>query len=191
MSFITPNLFDAPDDFTPSVPKLHMVLDIEPKAHKETKVGKYGLLSDPDKREYMIKLAGLMRQWEGWFKGVRCIKLKVVFVFERPDKAIPDGQRRIEWENPSLELHKCNSPDLDNLEKSIQDCLSYHVISKPTKYKPSITGAGIIDDDCRIVSKISHKIYAKKYKNPRIEITLTEVSNRFRRKGKITESKNK
>lgn len=177
-------LFEQPDDFQPSIPQLHMVLDIEPKAHKETKVGKYGLISDPEKREYMIKLASLMREWEGWFKGVRFLKLKVVFVFERPAKAIPDGHRRIEWENPQLELMKCNSPDLDNLEKSLQDCLSYHRISKGNTRSPDIFGAGVIDDDCRIVSKVTHKIYAKLYKNPRIEVTLTEVSNRFSRKGK-------
>lgn len=191
MSFITPNLFDAPDDFTPSVPKLHMVLDIEPKAHRETKFTKKGFaVTDEEKRDYMIRLAGMMRPWEGWFKGVRCVKLKIVFVFERPDKAIPDGQRRVEWEDPNLELYKCNAPDLDNLEKSLQDCLSYHVISKGNGLKPTIMGAGVIDNDCRIVNKSSHKIYAKKYKGPKIEITLTEISIRFQRKKRSSNNSN-
>lgn len=183
MSFINQNLFDSPDGFRPSSPKLHMVLDIEPKAHKETKFTKKGFaVTDPEKREYMIRLANLMRPWEGWFKGCYFLKMKVVFVFERPAQQVPVGQKRIEWENPELELMKCSKPDLDNLEKSLQDCLSYHVISKGNGLKPTIMGAGVIDDDARIVSKATHKIYAKQYKNPRIEITLTEVGSRFKRR---------
>lgn len=158
-----------------------------PLAHKETLFSKNGFArTDPKKREYMIKLSNILREDHGWFKGIKYLGIKLVLVFERPTKVQPEGPMKREWKDQELELMKCSSPDLDNCEKSIQDCLSNHRIQKEIRSKRTwnvlqkeVLGSGIIDDDRYICEKISYKVYAAQGEKGRIEITLWERSGRF------------
>lgn len=181
-------LFSPLDDtFEPKVPPLSIIVNMAPQAHTETKFFNGHAVTDVKKRDYMIALAGCLRGWKDWFKDVRRIHLDVVFVFERP-QGKPDGYTRAEWNDEDLELKKINPPDLDNCEKSFQDCISNHPIqreqhndknNKSRITRPAIYGAGIIDDDSYIVSKKVAKIYHRVFEKPRIEFTLSEVSRYF------------
>lgn len=181
----SPDMFidsSAPEDdpFDETIPALRLKIPIAPMAHRETQFTQQGhAVTDKEKRKYMIAVSGMLREFEGWFKGWRFIKLYALFAFERPGKECGIGQRRADWDNPKLSLYKSSTPDIDNCLKTLKDCLAYHVIDKGTAYKPKIMGAGIIDNDSCICSLESHKIYVKQDEDPYIIIRLSQVSNRF------------
>ena len=184
------DLFKDPEPFRL---KLSFILRMPPKAHKETQFTRTGIAySDPGKEAWMIEAAEQLRKYEGWFKHSYFLSLKVVFHCERPTKRPQESRLPVDsWFDYGVELMKRSAPDLDNYEKSLQDVLSRHVIRRKQldKHKirvirPEIRGAGIIEDDSLIVTKTSHKIYAKRGTKPRIEITIRERGHLYLRKKK-------
>lgn len=169
------------DPFVETIPPLKVRIPIAPMAHRETKFTRQGFaVTDKEKRKYMIEVSSMLREFEGWFKGCRFVRMYVIFAFERPVQC-PLGQVKSDWDNPHLDLFKSSAPDMDNCLKTLQDCLTYHVIDKGTKSSPPIHGAGILDDDSCIVAGEPYKVYARIGKEPSIIIHLSQISNRLTR----------
>lgn len=177
-------------DNEPLYLSLKFTIRLPPTAHKETQFNMNGwAYTNNEKKAWMIKAANECRKYEGWFKHSKFLSLKVIFHCERPKQVPINGFiSKQQWNDYEAEWMKRSRPDLDNYEKSLQDILSHSVIQREQiskenlkVIKKQIRGAGIVEDDSLFVTKTTHKIYAKRNTEPRIEITIKERGSLFKR----------
>jgi Holliday junction resolvase RusA-like endonuclease len=157
---------------------LDLEITIPPFANQETRSAGGIFYTPAEKKIYMKTVSRLLSEFKGYFEGCKWLRLKVVYVCERPAKApigIPPGV----WATQT-EFRKGTRPDADNYLKPLQDSLSNHTIEKTVNKAGHVTklirGAGIIDDDSHITSLIVDKIYATPGGKPRTEIKITELT---------------
>lgn len=89
-------------------------------------------------------------QYRGAFPGETPVHIEEIYVFERPPSV-----------KPSKRPHMCVKPDLDKLERSTGD---------------SVSAAKVWQDDSRVVSRFSKKLYSDQTELPLgAHITIREV----------------
>jgi Holliday junction resolvase RusA-like endonuclease len=158
---------------------LRIILNMPPKAQKETQFANGHAYTPAEKVHYMMKASKELRPYRRTFKGIKFLSIRFIFVCPRP-KACPKDLAQVKglWKN-QITFYKPSRPDLDNYEKVIQDCLSLHVIRKvKNKAGESIMshkGAGVVDDDSFFVHKVSTKVYARIGEKPHIKIKISAL----------------
>lgn len=157
---------------------LKFVIPVAPKSQKETQFGRGFAYTPKEKKEYMLEIVKLCKNYKGSFED-GCY-LEVTWKFYFPSLK----------SSPLSTTLKNKKPDTDNLVKVVKDALSSSVIFGSKRKKTAKYGAGVIGNDSNVCIEHTYKYTigkAETTKIPRIVVIIHRITphgKRFSDRGK-------